>query len=167
MKKLITCFIFSLLIIGCGGKSEEDYMKQAKENVEKNNITAAVDNYQKLVDEYPNSKNAPEALFQMASLYQNKMLKNLSDYESLDKAAKIYKEIYDKYPKNEKAPTSLFMSAFIQANELNKYDEATKSYKLFLEKYPDHELAASAKDELAHMGLSPNDILEKKSDKNI
>jgi hypothetical protein len=32
---------------------------------------------------------------------------------------------------------------------------------LFIEKYPDHELAASAKEELENMGLTPEEILQK------
>ena len=54
------------------------------------------------------------------------------------------------------------MAGFISANELNNFDEATSIYKQFLKEYPDNELAASAQAELDNMGLSPEEILQKK-----
>lgn len=53
------------------------------------------------------------------------------------------------------------MAGFINANELQNYDEATKLYKQFLVEYPNDELAASAQAELDNMGLSPEEILMK------
>jgi len=79
----------------------------------------------------------------------------------MNKSIESFKKIFEKYPQNKYAPVSLFMSGFVQANELQNYDEATKAYNLFLQKYPDHELAKSAKEELDNMGLSPEDILKK------
>jgi len=55
----------------------------------------------------------------------------------------------------------LFMAGFVLANELNMYNEATETYNYFIEKFPEHELAASAKEELDNMGLTPEEILRK------
>jgi TolA-binding protein len=154
-------FITSVLtLIGCGN-SAEDYMNEASENLKNNKTSEAVAAYQKLIDEYPESEQAPEALYQLATIYQGVLLPDLTREESMNKSIESFKKIFEKYPQNKYAPVSLFMSGFVQANELQNYDEATKAYNLFLQKYPDHELAKSAKEELDNMGLSPEDILKK------
>jgi hypothetical protein len=53
------------------------------------------------------------------------------------------------------------MAGFINANELQNYDEATRLYKQFLQEYPNDELASSAQAELDNMGLTPEEILMK------
>jgi len=161
---LITSF---LIIFGCSTKTDKEYLKTAENDVKGNNISKAIESYQTLVNEYPDSKLAPEALYEMAALYQNNMIKNLNKKESLQKSVEIYRSVYDKYPKSKKAPMALFMSGFILANELNNYDEASKTYNLFLKKFPNHELSTSAKEELKHLGLSPEEILKEKAATNI
>lgn len=162
MKILIPIVTSFLLITGCSSKSDKDYMNEAAENAKKNNIPEVIAAYENLVKEYPESKLAPEALFQIAGLYQNRMVKNLSETESLENSVKVYKNIFDKYPGYPKAPDALFMSGFILANDLKRYKEATETYKLFLEKYPNHQWALSARSELDNMGVPPEVILENK-----
>ncbi len=164
---LSALFISSFLLNGCSSKSADDYMKTAHENMMKKNVTEAINNYESVVNEFPDSKEAPEALFQIASLYQNKMVKNLSDIESYKKAEATFREVFNKYPEDSRAPMALFLSGFILANDLKNFEEATSTYNLFLEKYPKHELATSAKEELNNMGLSPDQILKNKAQKNI
>jgi TolA-binding protein len=162
MKYFILIFIISLAFIGCSKKPSNEYMSEAEIHLKENNIPEAVLAYETVVNDFPESEEAPEALYQLASLYQNKMIKNLSEHESLERSASTFRSLYEKYPKSERAPMALFMTAFIQANDLKKYNEASVSYNLFLEKYPQHSLAASAKEELEYMGLTPEEILEKK-----
>jgi TolA-binding protein len=162
MKILVFSAIILSFLTGCNSKTDQDYMNEAAENAKKNNIPEVIANYENLLKEYPESKLAPEALFQMGTLYQNKMVKNLSETESLENSVKVFKRIYNEYPDYPRAPDALFMSAFILANELKKYDEATGAYKLFLEKYPNHEWCIFARSELENMGLPPEVILEKK-----
>ena len=169
MKYLIPATLVTVLFLlnGCSSKSSEDYMKAAQENIKQKNIPEAITNYESVVNEFPQSPEAPEALFQIATLYQNKMIKNLSDVQCYKKAEETFRNVFNKYPDNEKAPMALFLSGFILANDLRNFEEATKTYNLFLEKYPKHELAQSAKEELENMGLSPDQILQKKTQKNI
>ncbi len=160
---LVLSSILCLTVIGCGKKSAEDQMRSASKNVESKNISEAVVNYESVIKDYPESKEAPEALYQLGSLYQNHMVVNFAPKESFQKAINTFSKLIDKYPDSPQAPRALFMTGFIQANELNNFDAATKTYNLFLEKYPNHELASSAKEELDNMGLSPEQILQKKS----
>ncbi len=161
MKRLFSIFILFFLI-GCGeNKSVDELMTEANTNLNKNKIPEAVLLFEEIMEEYPESDKAPEVISQLASIYQNKMLKSVSETESLEKAVSLFRKIYDDYPESSQAPTGLFMSGFVLANELNYYDKATETYNLFLEKYPTHELASSAKEEVENMGLSPEEILRK------
>lgn len=166
MKSVIYLVVLSFILIGCSKKPDQDYLKSAEENLKNNKIQEAISDLENYVKENPENKKSPEALTKLASIYQNKMLKTLSDIESLENAVNIYRQVYDDYPNSKQAPTSLFMSSFILANELQKYDLAKASYNLFLQKYPNHELASSAREELKNLGLSPEEILEKKSAPN-
>lgn len=161
MKKLSVIFITTLVLISCSKTSDQDYFNESEKLLKENKVTEAITNLETLLREYPESKLASKALVHLAAVYQNQKVKDLPEAESYDKAQKYFREVFDKYPNSEDAPNSLFMSSFILANNLQKYDEATVSYKLFLEKYPNNSLAASAKDELDNMGLSPEEILKK------
>jgi outer membrane assembly lipoprotein YfiO len=148
-------------------QAPEALSEMAKLNVSQKNIPEALKNYETVVKKYPGSSQAPGALFQIATLYQNKLIKNVSGVNSYERAEQTFRLVFDKYPDSDKAPMALFLSGFILANDLRNFEEATKTYNLFLEKYPEHELAASAKEELQNMGLSPDEILKKKAQKNI
>lgn len=161
MKSFFLIVLFLGLLVSCGKTSDEEYLAEAQENIKQEKVAEAIISYETLVKEYPESKHAPEALFQIATIYQNQKVKNINREDSFEKADSIFKAIVEKYPDSEKAPVALFMAGFVEANELNNYDEATKTYNLFLEIYPDHELASSANEELENMGLSPEEILKK------
>lgn len=162
MKSALSLILIAFIFISCSNKkSDEEFFSEAKTNTEKGKIPEAVASYEELLKEYPDSKAAPEALRNLAAIYQNKLVKSISETESLQEAAKLFRQIYDEYPESEFAPMGLFMAGFVLANELNMYNEATETYNLFMEAFPDHELAASAKEELDNMGLTPEEILRK------
>lgn len=161
MKSFIFLLTILLLISCSSKKTDQELMDEANANLNQNKIPEAVMVLEKLVDDYADSELAPEALSKLASVYQNRMLKNIPDKESLEKAANLFRKIYDDYPESSYAPTGLFMSGFVLANELIYYDKATETYNLFIEKFPNHELSASAKEEIENMGLTPEEILKK------
>jgi TolA-binding protein len=167
MKIIYTALAAAIIFFGCSSKSDKEYLQSAETNVKNNNVSEAISAYKALVDKYPQSDLAPEAIYQMAALFQNNLVKNLSKKESLEKSVKLYKSVYEKYPKSKKAPMGLFMAGFILANELNSYEEASKTYNLFLQKFPNNELSTSAREELKHLGLSPEEILRQKTETKI
>ncbi len=149
-------------IIGCSSKkSDKELFDEAQQNLKLDKIPEAVIAFEEIVNDHSDSELAPEALSQLAGLYQNKLIKSLSEKENLEKAIELFKKLHSDYPKSTFAPSGLFMAGFINANELQNYDEATKLYKQFLVEYPNDELAASAQAELDNMGLSPGEILMK------
>ncbi len=149
-------------IIGCSSrKSDKELFDESQQNLKQDKIPEAVIAFEEIVNDHSDSELAPEALSQLAGLYQNKLIKSLSEKENLEKAIELFKKLHSDYPKSTFAPSGLFMAGFINANELQNYDEATKLYKQFLVEYPNDELAASAQAELDNMGLSPEEILMK------
>jgi TolA-binding protein len=163
MKKIFQLIILSAIIsFNCDSTSDKEYMKTASENIEKGNVSEALSDYQKVVDEFPKSELAPEAIVKQASLYHENKVNDVTRTESLTKAADLFFSVSEKYPDSEQAPPSLFMSGFIYANELQDYTKAKAIYNMFLQKYPENELADDAKEELENIGLTPEEILQKK-----
>jgi len=137
-------------------------MKQAKAAVEQKKYADAVKYYETLASEFPKDSLAPEALYQLGALYQNKFVPGFAGNSSTEKAILIFRSVFDKYPDSKQAPNCLFMCGFLQSNELNRYSDATDTYNTFLQKYPNNDMASAAKYELDNMGLTPEQVLEKK-----
>jgi len=160
--KAIVSILLLLLVVSCSTKkTDKELFDEAEQYVMEEKIPEAIQGFEKLLNEYSDSELAPEALSQLAGIYQNKLVKSVSEKENLEKAIALFRQLHDKYPESEYAPTGLFMAGFINANELQNYDEATNLYKQFLAEYPENELAASAQAELDYMGMAPEDIIEK------
>ncbi|HEX2867950.1 MAG TPA: tetratricopeptide repeat protein [Ignavibacteriales bacterium] len=159
---LLCSFILSaVLLTGCSKKSEQELFNAGEKNVSEGKYTEAVDAYETLVKDYPESPRAPKVLFELGKLYQGKVVKNVSGKESFNKAVEYYGRIFRDYPKSAEAPSALFMVGFIQANDLRDFNAATASFKQFLSSFPNNEMASSARAELDNMGLSPDEILKK------
>lgn len=162
MKKVILFIILVSLLFACGSKSDQDYYNAAKAKIEEGSYPEAIEEFETLLEEYPASELEAEVLFEVGKLYHGKVVKNLTDEESLSRAIEYYQKVHTKYPEHNEAPNSFFMIGFIQANELQQLGAAEETYKAFLEKYPDHEMAVSAKAEIDNLGLEPEEILRKK-----
>ncbi len=159
MKSIISLLIL-ILMVGCSSKkSDKELFNEAQNYLKQDKVPEAVMALEELVNDNAGSELAPEALSQLAGLYQNKLIKSMSEKENLERAIELFKKLYQEYPKSSFAPSGLFMAGFIYANELNNFEEATKLYSQFVKEYPDHELAASAQAELDNMGLTPEEIL--------
>ena len=160
--KSIIALLTVFLIVGCSTKkTDNELFDEAQQNLKQDKIPEAVMAFEEIVNDHSDSDLAPEALSQLAGLYQNKLIKSISEKENLEKAIELFKKLHADYPKSSFAPSGLFMAGFINANELQNYDEATSLYKQFLKEYPNDELAASAQAELDNMGLTPEEILMK------
>jgi TolA-binding protein len=163
MKNILFLLALSVLLFGCAKKKQAvEYMKDAKAGIEQKKIPETVKAYETLLSEFPDDSLAPEALYQLSTLYQNKVVPNIKENESMEKAVSLFKSVFDKYPASKQAPVSLFMVGFIQANDLKQYKDASITYNLFLQKYPQNDMAPAAKDELNNMGLTPEQIIAKK-----
>ncbi|HRI47137.1 MAG: tetratricopeptide repeat protein [Ignavibacteriaceae bacterium] len=164
MKKYLLAFLLTFVVIGCSSKNPSDILSDASEAIKNNQIEQAVKLFEEISNDFPESREAPIALYEMGKIYQSKLVKNVNETESFQKAVDYFDRVISKYENSQEAPLALFMKGFLLANELQKLDEATAAYKLFVTKYPNHELTKSAQDELDYMGLSPEEILKKQSE---
>jgi TolA-binding protein len=160
--KLIIAFLSIIALAGCASKkSDKELFDEAQKYLAENKVSEAIISLEEISKEHSDSELAPEALSQLASIYQNKQDISISEKENLEKAVALFKRVYSDYPKSEYAPSSLFMAGFIYANDLQNYKEAEALYKQFLNEYPDNELAPSAQAELENLGLTPEEILQR------
>lgn len=75
-----------------------------------------------------------------------------------EEAINNFKLIIDNYPKGKRSAEASFMLGFINANDLENFEDAEKYYKAFLEKYPQHDLADDAQYELNTLGKDINEL---------
>jgi len=151
-----------LLLFGCSSKSADNIFNEATSLIQQKKYNEALNKFKTVVEQFPSSPKTADAMFEIAKLYQGKVVKNIGEKESLVEAVKYYKKVYDNFPNSKIAPKSLFMAGFIEANELNDYDSAKKTYNTYLEKYPKDELVKDAKVELQNLGKSPEEILKER-----
>ncbi|MCC6549238.1 MAG: tetratricopeptide repeat protein [Ignavibacteriaceae bacterium] len=156
---LITLFVSLLFITGCTKKDAGAYMDEAKNLLKENKYKEAVLLYEELAKEHPEAAQAAEAYFEMAKLYQAKLVPGIADTEAFQKAITSYTSVYEKYPDSKEAPLALFMTGFILANEMKQYPAAKLAFEKFIAQYPEHEMITSAQSELENMGKSPEELL--------
>jgi outer membrane protein assembly factor BamD (BamD/ComL family) len=153
MKRLFSFVAFSLVALtGCSKPSPDEYMGKATVAINERNFNVAIEEYEKLIADHPQSPQAEEALYMIAKL-QNDELKNYP------RAIEVYKRYLDMYPQGKYAPVTVFLSAYLYHNELNDLPHAKEMYERFLASYPDHEMAPSAKFELDNLGKKPEELL--------
>jgi len=163
MKSISLLFLTLVLFVGCSSKkTDKELFEEAQTNIQQQKYPEAAMAFEELTNNYPESSLTPNALSQLASIYQNQQIKTLSEKESLEEAIQLFKKLHDEYPASEYAAPGLFMAGFIYANEVQNFEEAAKCYQQFLKEYPNDDLAASAQAELDNLGLSPEEILEKR-----
>lgn len=162
MKYSIVVLFIAVLFTMCSTKTDKDYFSEATKLLGEDKITEAITIFEKIVNDFPESELAPQAVIQLAGIYHAKKVTTIPPRQSLEKADSLFYSAYQKYPDTEEGALGLFMSGFIQANELNNYQKATNTYNTFLKKYPEHDMAVAAKQELDNMGLTPEEILRKK-----
>ncbi|GAB4304399.1 MAG: hypothetical protein Kow0090_19980 [Myxococcota bacterium] len=98
MKKYLTAFVMLFLLLECGGKSDYNQALIAEQAHRYDN---ALELYQKVVDEHPNSGYADKARMKISEIYLVKARKSLADGK-LEKAQEEYKKASEILPETEK-----------------------------------------------------------------
>ncbi len=141
----------AIVIASCARVSEDDLWKKAEQVRSAGNADSAILLCQKMLSDYPQGKEAANALFMLAEAYNGKQ-----DFHA---AVNSYAAYAVKYPDSSSAPLAMFLVGFIYDGNLQMYDSARAAYQNFLSKYPNHELAASARSEIDNMGKTPDEII--------
>lgn len=160
--KLLTMFlILGFIFVSCSSVSDKDLFEAGKKKIEEKNYVEAINDFQKIVNDFPEGEYEVKAMYELAKLYHGHVIKTMTKEESLSKAVGFYKRVHEKSPDSVEGEKSLFMAGFLEANELNRINDAEKTYKLFLKNYPKSPLAASAEVEIKNLGIPPEEILKK------
>lgn len=152
MKRFLVLAI-AVAAVQCSKPSEEELFKRAVDAQKTNQIDAAIEAYEQLLADYPQSPNAPEALYALGSIYQG----TKNNYRA---AIGKYRLLVEKHPRFGATSNALFMVGFIYNNELKQIDSARWAYEEFLKRYPGNPLTESAQFELANLGKAPSEILK-------
>lgn len=147
----------------CSNVNEKEIFDKAQNDLNDKKYSEAVEIFNQLLNESPNSEFAPQAIFECAKIYHTEKVPNISKEESLNKAVQYYQRLYEDYPDYKESESAMMMTGFILSNELNKPEEAKVIYEEFLKKYPDSKLTGSVKLELESIGLSPDQMFSKLS----
>ncbi len=153
MKLYAVCIVSSLIMFaGCSKPKPEEYIGKANVAINQKNFTLAIEEFEKLIKDHPDSREAEEALFTIASLRND-------ETHDFPAAIEAYKRYTAQYPDGKQAPLALFLTGYLYNNELHDSTNARIAYEKFLALYPQHEMAKSADFELRNLGKKPEDLL--------
>jgi len=118
----------------------------------------AFEEYQKVIDVYPNSKRIQDIVasqYAIGEYFLNRepkkwlglSLSSLSEHPSLE----IFKKVVDNAPYSEYAPRAQYKLGLLYSN-LRRYEEAKDAFQTLLDNYPDSEWAEAGKYQLALAG---------------
>ncbi len=154
MRKVVICLVGLAFILGCSSLPDEKMMEKAKQYEMNEEFVKAAQIYEKVVEVYPRSPFAAEALYRAGLVYNNGL-------NETDKAISLLQTMITDYPENDStAAQCQFMIGFLYANNAADTARARVAYNKFLEKYPEHELVPSVEWELKYLGKDINDIPE-------
>ena len=151
---LLSALLLALFIVHCGESyTDKQLYEKAQQYEASEKSDLAIKFYEKLMDDYPESSFAPEALFRVAVIAAGQQQK-------LDKSIETYKRLVAKFPESEFAPKSQFMIGYLYANEIKDTTSAREAYNLFIDKFSkiDSGMTASARFELENMGKDISEI---------
>jgi N-acetylmuramoyl-L-alanine amidase len=159
MRYVMLMAVIALTVAGCAKKPEKDLWLAAVETQKRNEVDNAIQDYLRLLEDYPKGEYAPEALYAIGTLYQN-------DKKDKPKAIEFYQRLVREFPSHATSPNAAFMIGFIYHNDLNKVDDARRAYESFLQAYPTSTLAESARFELETLGKTAEQVLKEQEAKS-
>lgn len=165
--KFFTILLFAVLLNGCSEnkKTEDQYINDAKTQLDEKKYDEAITTYREFIKNYPKSDKAVFAYNQIAGI-------QIDDLKNPQEGIKTYKELAEKYPNTKEAKQSLFMVAFMYDETLKDKKNAIESYEIFLQKYPtdidkNDKMSESARTmlEVLKSGKSIEEIIQQNIDK--
>lgn len=139
------------------GKNENspftyDFMStKARLQFDNRRFNEAIDEYNKIIDKYPNNEENAEAIYWIARSYIN--------MEEVVQAENAFIKLQNKYPKSEYAPQGMLQNALLQKN-LSKPLKADSIFKNLENLYPESNSASQAGFERAIIYYTMGDTLK-------
>lgn len=155
--------LLAFLFTGCSQKDEKTAFNDAKAKLQSRDIAGAVTDFETFIKDFPKSETVPEVLMELGGIFQSQLDTRLTGEASVRKAVEYYSQVTIKHPQSKEAAKAQFLVAYLQSNELKEYDAARASYEKFIANYPNDPMIQSAKDEIANIGVPPEEIIRRKS----
>ncbi len=140
MKNIFLLLVVSIIAFSCSKTTDQEYMKKASDFVKDKKPKDAIESYKNLINEYPNSKLAPEAMTELSALY-------IKQNDASD-AVVFYENLVKDHSDSKIAPRALLESAALYQKNLVKnltstqsLQKAAETYKSVYDKYPQSEEA--------------------------
>lgn len=163
--RVLSIVVLGLFIItACNSNNDVDLFNQAKDLIAQKKYNEALLNFEKIVNEYPQSNLKMMATLEIGKLYHGKAIKGIEEKESVNNGIKYYLDVFNNYPDSTESAKALFYAGFLLANDVNNYDSAKVLYEKFLNVYPEHELCQHVRLEIENLGLTADEILSRKLD---
>jgi TolA-binding protein len=156
--RTVGTILLGALLVGCTPKTDEQLFADAMEAQKTSEADEAVELYQELLERYPDSPRAPEAMYAIGTVHQD--IK-----KDFPKAIESYRALVTRFPQHATSPNAAFLVGFIFHNELKQLDSAKVAYEAFIAAYPENSLVASAQFEIEHLGVAPEQILDSRAPK--
>ncbi len=140
------------LSLGCARAPEErvsagELFVLGREDLRERNFTKAREAFQKLLQEYPDSKLRAEALLNLADAYYKE--------EGYEESKFHYKKFVDLYPIHTKTPHALYYLGLSDYRRILSYDQdpqfardALESFQKLKRSFPNHELVREAEERI-------------------
>lgn len=122
--------------------SDKDLYKQAFSAMESGDLETAKSLFAKLVEQYPDSSLADNALYWIGEIYYSH-----NDYQT---AANYFNQVIEKYPDGNKVPAAMLKLALCYKG-MDKVDKAKQVLQQVISKYPNTPEAAIAKAKLIEL----------------
>lgn len=162
LSKFVSIFFLLLIVAACSSKDEKLMFDAADKLASEEKYAEAIKAFDELAAEFPNGDFTLKGNYTAGKIYHSLLVPGVSREESFKLAIKYYRKTVAGYPEQKDAENALMMIGFIFANELNDVDSAKLAYEEFLKNYPKSELVNSVKLEYENVGLTPEQILEKR-----
>lgn len=139
-----------------------DYLILRNRDPEMNSVPQwqrVVERLTSFAEKNSNSKEAPQALFDAARVFELLYRRHL-DEGHLQKELKLLKRLYTKYPKSALSDDSLMRIANVLADDWNEQDAARKLYQEILDRYPLGDMYQLARARLSGEKISKGPMKE-------
>ncbi len=96
----------------------------------------AIETFEQLIKDYPNSDHKPEAMYRLGQLYEYA--------RDNERALRLYTDLIENYPKGEWYEKALFARAKLLADKMEQPKDAAKDFEKFAKEFPESPMSGQA-----------------------
>jgi N-acetylmuramoyl-L-alanine amidase len=132
----------------------------------KDNWIKVIKQFDSVVKKYPNSAQAPKALFMEGKLYEQ-VYGYFWKKSDLESAINAYKGVVEKYSESPVADDALFRQAKLYETKLKDKKKAVELYRQTVDSFPKSDMAQQAREELNAINIKDDADTQKSEAKKL